>query len=1125
MPFVIGIFAAVGAMVGAVGAAAIVIGAVVTVGAVVGGSLLMGQLMPAPGSASPVANTGYKVTQRSSNPSRQVVYGRRQIHAAEIYKGARGSNNEYLDVVHVLTTHEIDALEAVVIDGDTVSFDGSGHALGKYAGFLQMEFKLGSPTQAALSDMVSFGVFNSNDRGRGCALVHLEFKYDQNVWPNGEPTDIAYTIRGKKVWDPRTGAIAYSDNASLIQADYLLDPVPNSREVFGYLEKDVLSASMLSQSGLGSFNAAAAVDGDLTAAAWDTIAAGPGATAYVDLGVGNSMQAVLARVYCLAGSSAAYDVQWTDDGVHWTTVGRLYAEFPGWNSVRLATLGAHRFWALGLVNTPGAGSVAEVEFYDSAVDVAQLIADANLSDEAVALNGGGTEPRYVACGAYTMDATPKAIMESMLTASLGISVWRGGKWYLYGAAWRGPTVTLTDDDLRGPFRYSPLVSRTSQYNAVQGQFVAEKNTWQQTDYPVVRLADAIQQDGEVIYKKIDFPWTPTASACQRLATLQAKRDRMQGTGQLQCKLSAYQLQPPDVFQFTRARESWTNKAFEIGPDFALVLENDAQGAPVMGVNMAIRETDSSVYTWAGNEAADLTPSTTTGNDGRTVAAPSGVSVTDGYYTRKDGIRLTWAELQWTVAADPLVLAGFVQIQYKKHADSTWITASGAVVGNAVNFYIMGLDDGVAYDFQVRFYSALKVVGPWTQVLNHTVSGSLSDIPTSTILNSQGSIPPGTGTAGPYTLTTGGPATGKMFGRAIWSAHTRYRTDQSTYAIPASSSLAVPAAPSLSNITSANTLGNRTYYVRYAYVKDGVIFAIGGESSGAWDNTTLAKVLSPAVAAGGYDGWIPLIGSASNGEVQQTTTPGSPANPVPFGTDWVEPSTGARLTGGTTVADDGTGNAFRIWDQAVSIHVYAIPSWDIKNGLLGVPTGFSTTNVAPDLAIKAFGDGHDADAGGWLDFSIPAAGGSGGGGGAGGCPRHGFMLRPLRFSATGQRMRGLDWSAIDLANGTHAECTARHAIYRADGRGRLERYLRDLRTAEQLEARRLAPFKIQQCSARPGDEVLALDPAGRPVLSRVLGQRAYREPGEYENIWMHRGHLYLVGQAGAPGLVSCNRKIM
>ena len=196
--------------------------------------LALNALTPKPKLPGLGASRGYNVTQRGSALSHQIVYGEVKVAGAIVYDGATGNNNKFLHRVIALTGHEIESFERVWINDSYVDFadiggdgnissvvDPDGSTSDRYDGKLRINFHLGSPNQTADSDLVSeVGEWTSSHRLRGVAYIYCRFSFDQDAYPNGVP-EVQVTIKGKKVYDPRSDTTVWSDNPALCLRDYL----------------------------------------------------------------------------------------------------------------------------------------------------------------------------------------------------------------------------------------------------------------------------------------------------------------------------------------------------------------------------------------------------------------------------------------------------------------------------------------------------------------------------------------------------------------------------------------------------------------------------------------------------------------------------------------------------------------------------------------------------------------------------------------------------------------------------------------------------------------------------------------------------------------------------------------
>ena len=241
------------------------------------------------------------------------------------------------------------------------------------------------------------------------------------------------------------------------------------------------------------------------------------------------------------------------------------------------------------------------------LDESDLQTQANICDESVSLDGGGSEDRYTCNGTFSLDQTPEAILAQLLSSCGGRLARRAGLWQILPAAYATPTITLTEDDARGPIQVQPRLSRRELANTVRGTFVSPDHNDLPTDYPPITNSTYLTEDGsEELARELDLPFTQSAATAQRLAKIELERTRQQITVEFPAMLGAYRLQAGDTLYLTIARLGWTAKAFDV---IETRLVSEPGGA--LGVDLTLRETASAVYSWSSSEesALDAAPDT------------------------------------------------------------------------------------------------------------------------------------------------------------------------------------------------------------------------------------------------------------------------------------------------------------------------------------------------------------------------------------------------------------------------------------------------------------------------------------------------------------------------------------
>lgn len=370
-----------------------------------------------------------------------------------------------------------------------------------------------------------------------------------------------------------------------------------------------------------------------------------------------------------------------------------------------------------LTNTKWGGGFTYAE-----IDTDTLIAAANLCDETVTINDG-TEPRFCVDGVFDSGAAMESVLEEFSAAMGGGDiVFQGGKWYIYPAKWRAPTITLTEDDAREAISFATHISRSDSFNSVRGTHPSTKADYNETDAPVVKNSTYItEDDGKQLFEDIPLTLVTSPTQAQRIFKIELERVRQGITVNFPCKLRGLLLQVADTVNLTIARLGWSAKTFEVR-DVVLLLSQQS----LIGVDLVLRESASGVYDWNNGEetTVDLSPDTDL-PDPTTVAAPTSVTLASGtaeLYITGDGTVEARIKVSWVVSVSEFVTSGgFYEIQFKLDADSVW-SQSFNVPGDQTFHHLTDVDTGAVYDVRIRAVNTLSFTSAWVTVENHTVIG-------------------------------------------------------------------------------------------------------------------------------------------------------------------------------------------------------------------------------------------------------------------------------------------------------------------------------------------------------------------------------------------------------------------
>lgn len=235
---------------------------------------------------------------------------------------------------------------------------------------------------------------------------------------------------------------------------------------------------------------------------------------------------------------------------------------------------------------------------DSQVDDTAFSVAANICDEAVALDAGGTEARYTINGVVRADQAYGDVLQEMTTACAGTLFWGTGKWKLHVGAYTAPVKDFTLDDIRSNISLQTRVNLRDQFNKVQGVFTDAGSDFIPVDYPpIASEVFKAQDNGVEQVLDLNLPFTTSAPAAQRLAKLTLFRGREQMTFTADFGLSAFEVEVGDIISLTMPRYGWDEKEFEV---VGWVFGAGDNGA--LRISLTLRETSEAAFDWNAEES-------------------------------------------------------------------------------------------------------------------------------------------------------------------------------------------------------------------------------------------------------------------------------------------------------------------------------------------------------------------------------------------------------------------------------------------------------------------------------------------------------------------------------------------
>lgn len=353
------------------------------------------------------------------------------------------------------------------------------------------------------------------------------------------------------------------------------------------------------------------------------------------------------------------------------------------------------------------------------IDVSSVVHAANVSDELVEQRNGGAilaTPRYRCNGVVLLDTSPEENLRRLATAGGGpVPVLAGGVFRVHAGAFDIPTVTLTEDDLRGPIKVRPRHSRRDLFNAVKGIYIEGENTWLPVDFPKVKNALYASQDGEEIVRDIELPFTTNSTMAQRLAKIALERHRQGITVEFPAKLSAFNLAAWDTVNLRIAKFGWHDKVFRV-VEWKFATDTG-------GVDLILAEESPTAYSWnLGDETTtDPAPDTNLPRPGPTPALTGLAfeSGTEHLTLGGDGTLLSRLLVKWNEPESAFFDSATVEIEYRRSDSTRWIFA-GTFPAGSERGYIASVQDRIYYNVRARLVSRRGVVGPWREGMHRVI---------------------------------------------------------------------------------------------------------------------------------------------------------------------------------------------------------------------------------------------------------------------------------------------------------------------------------------------------------------------------------------------------------------------
>jgi hypothetical protein len=609
---------------------------------------------------------------RSNVAARQLVYGEVLQSGPLIFAATSGTDNTTLDLVIALAPHQVQAIGDIYLNDELLGDLDSGGAVttGRFATYVRITKYLGAQTSADAGLIARHpSKWTSAHVGFGVAYIIVTLTYNRDVFPQGIP-NIKAVIKGALLHDPRTGTRAFSTNWALVVRDYLTRPAIEGG----------MAAESSEVDDTANIAAANVCDERIAMAPYSATATASAAT--------NRFTYTAAEIRIATG-----------DAVTLSSTGVLPAPL----------LGMTTYYAIRLSATTAqvAATYAEA-LAGTAID---LTTDGNGSHTLQHIS----QARYTVNGTVDTSKKPVEILRGLMSAACGVLTYPNGKFTLFPAAYTTPEVTIDENDLRGPINLLPAPARRELFNAVRGTYADPSKAWQPGDFPPVRnVLYSAQDNGEEIFRDLEFGYSNGEVLAQRLAKIVLEKSRQGITVEMPVKINdrTFGLSVWSTVLVDNSAFGWSGKVFRVTK---WRLAQDGQG-----LDLTLREDSAASYDWAYGDATTRDPAPDTDLPSPFVAGvPSAPSVTETLYqtTGSAGVK-TRADVTWSAPTDPFILRYEAQFKADNDPETAWIALASVSLLAA---QVIDLAPG-RYDFRVRALNTLGVRSAWSPTTTVDLQG-------------------------------------------------------------------------------------------------------------------------------------------------------------------------------------------------------------------------------------------------------------------------------------------------------------------------------------------------------------------------------------------------------------------
>lgn len=681
------------------------------------------------------------VMARSGIAQRRIVLGRQRVSGSISFVKSYGANKEKIVTIVPISAEEIDAVEAIYFDDERVVLDGGGNVLGINRRELFTISSAGATF--TLQDVPASGTVTAVARyGTSETALTIGSVVGKDVTVSGASASLTgqVTVSYQPAYSPFTptqltgqqplttdgsgnGSVTLPNtpiagsvrvirlgNATIDSVDIdvtalsgtsgalvtLTGASPSTSFMVTYQYASAPKAKIRTYLGAPGQVADAALIAALPGV-WTSSHVGNG-IAYIVMEADydpDAFQSGLPNISALVRGSKVYDPR---TGI------TAWSENP-------ALLARH------VAMHPLGGRLPATRVNDST-----FITAANVCDSVASYVMGGrtyTRPRYTAGLVMSSGQRADDVIQDLCEAMGGERAFVDGQLRVKAGAWTTPLQTLDETWLireGGSIQSQRRRPMEELANVTTGVFADQENDYQVRDFPPVRSAIYLAEDGTELPDDIDLNAVTFSAQAQQIAAQRMRRKRFGRRISVTCNYRAYGVEWGDVLYVNLpTRFGFVNLPCEV-LDVSFTLDG--------GIALALEEVGPEIYVIADSFSEVVLPPNVFSPSPVLLPPVTGLTVSsaDAVQVRNaDGTVVQRMRVSWNAPAEQSVLAsgGGVEVRYgvASWPEDQWLRVP--VDGGATRVDIPGVQTGQLYLVKARYYNAL-VNGQWSLPVLHSV---------------------------------------------------------------------------------------------------------------------------------------------------------------------------------------------------------------------------------------------------------------------------------------------------------------------------------------------------------------------------------------------------------------------